>query len=783
MPNPDAAAPARNPFFPDVTQPLRFPRDLLRVLYWAYFRPFTLARYLEQRDVSLESSLWMLWRHRREYPELRDLVYLTLFHILVTPWLALPLAGLRAWLGVPVNWDGVLRGVLGGVLTGVLTGMLVGVLGGVLGGGLMGVLWGRLWGVLFSGLVGVLWGVLEGVLWGGLLGVLWGGLVGVLWGVSEGMLVGLASVLAALVGTLRLHDWVLFFLPLQAWFWAWVDRQGRRLAWSPPFWHEVIVLPLPGVEAHVYRAARHDRALGRHAIAYLAAYRYPWARKVARRVALRLFLDDMAQARTLDALAALAQTVESRLATGDEREALGELFERVTFLASKVRAGLESGALINRVTRWDEALQAARTWHDALMLHGHPLATALIPILENWIALLEAALEQARKQDFIFNPYVPATPLATGSATFKGRRDVMQRLEAEFAAFQTQRPALLLFGGRRMGKTSLLKQLPVRLGAEVVPLVLDLQGLGTVESSAAFWGRLVAEARKVARDARGMSFPAVDEAALARDPFDTFLRWLDAVERAAPQHYFLLALDEYESLETAIREGRLDLRVLDVFRHILQHRSRWLVLFSGVYTFEDLPVHWSDKFINVRRLLVGPLEEDAARELIVRPVLDFEQQVHYPPEAVERLLYETGRQPNWLQAALHELIQRLNRERRREVTLDDVAWALDQVPRRLGGDFRHLWETALPFPARARAPEVLAGYQRILVTIAEAPGISAAALRQRLPQAAQGLVTRTLRFFTARQMLLRDRAGGYRWAFPLLARWLREQATEMGMMD
>ncbi|NPA26699.1 MAG: hypothetical protein GXO36_03765, partial [Chloroflexi bacterium] len=658
MPNPDAAAPARNPFSPDVTQPLRFPRDLLRVLYWAYFRPFTLARYLEQRGVSLVSSLWTLWRHRREYPELRDLVYLTLFHMLVTPWSVLLLAGVLAWLGSPVSWAVALIGGVGSVFIGMLGGALGGMLVGMLWGVLVGVLVSVLWGVLMSVLIGVLAGalgdvlvsmlgsVLVGLWWGVLVsmlvGVPWGVLVGVLVGVLmdvlESVLWGMAAILGGIVGALRLHDWVLLLLPLQAWFWAQVDRQGRRLAWSPPFWHEVIVLPLPGVEAHVYRAARHDRALGRHAIAYLAAYRYPWARKVARRIALRLFLDDMAQARTLDALAALAQTVEPRLATGDEREALGELFERVAFLASKVRAGLESDALINRIARWDEALQAARTWHDALMLHGHPLATALIPILENWIALLEAALEQARKQDFIFNPYVPATPLATGSATFKGRRDVMQRLEAEFAAFQTQRPALLLFGGRRMGKTSLLKQLPVRLGAEVVPLVLDLQGLGTVESSAAFWGRLVAEARKVAREARGMSFPAVDEAALARDPFDTFLRWLDAVERAAPQHYFLLALDEYESLETAIREGRLDLRVLDVFRHILQHRSRWLVLFSGVYTFEDLPVHWSDKFINVRRLLVGPLEEDAARELIVRPVPDFEQQVHYPPEAVEQLL-------------------------------------------------------------------------------------------------------------------------------------------------
>jgi len=598
--------------------------------------------------------------------------------------------------------------------------------------------------------------------------VLEGGLVGVLWGV----LVGVSFALASLAATLRLHDVLLLLLPVQAWLLAWFDRRGRWLRFSPPFWHEVLVLPLPGVARHVTNLARHDRPRGRDAVAYLAAYHYPWARRVAAQVARQMLLDDMAQAQTLDALADLYERIRPWLLP-PVRERWRDLVSQLETITGKVRAGVLSDTPANRVQRWEEALEAVQAWQQALQLSGDALAPKVLPVLANWANLLQAALEQTRQQVFLFNPYTAGTPLQTASAVFKGRQDIMRRLEAEFVAFQRQRPALLLFGGRRMGKTSLLLQLPKRLGPEVVPLVLDVQGLATVGSAAAFWQQVVDAARRAARQHRGLDLPSVDAHALQQDPFDAFLRWLAAVEQAAPRSYFLLALDEYEKIEEAIQAGRLDLRVLDVLRHILQHRRRWLVLFSGLYTFEDLPAHWSDRFINVRRLLVGPLEPDAARELVLRPVPDFP--VRYPEAAVQRLLHATGRQPNWLQAALYEIVTRLDDERRLEVTLDDVEAALARVPEKQAGDFRFLWDVPQPFPDRLSDPEVREGYQRILYAVAATPGISAEGLRQQVPASAARLVGPTLRFFVARQMMVAEQ-GGYRWAFPLLEDWLRARA-------
>ena len=69
-------------FFPDISRPLRFPRDLFRIAWWSYFRPATLERYIRQFDATLrlDTSLITLWRKGREHPPLRHLVYLTLFY-------------------------------------------------------------------------------------------------------------------------------------------------------------------------------------------------------------------------------------------------------------------------------------------------------------------------------------------------------------------------------------------------------------------------------------------------------------------------------------------------------------------------------------------------------------------------------------------------------------------------------------------------------------------------------------------------------------------------------
>ena len=155
-----------------------------------------------------------------------------------------------------------------------------------------------------------------------------------------------------------------------------------------------------------------------------------------------------------------------------------------------------------------------------------------------------------------------------------------------------------------------------------------------------------------------------------------------------------------------------------------------------------------------------------------------ERGVRYVDDAEGLLIQETGGHPNGLQAALREIVRTLNREHRLEVTPQDVQAALDRVPHVLAEDFAYLWYR-VPWKPQADGDEVTT-YQQVLVRIALEPGISPEALRRRRPDAAR-LVAQTLKFYQERAWLTRE-GEGYRWALPLLSRWLSARAVGEGML-
>jgi hypothetical protein len=156
-----------------ISQPLRFPQDILRFLYWVFFKPITLSHYLRSIDPSLprDPSIWRLWRKRKEYPEFIPMIQLAFFHIFVTPLITFPLAFLLQLAGFEVDWYGVAFGVAFGVALGVAFGVALGVALGVAVGVAFGVAYGVAFGVVFGVVFGVALGVALGVAVGVAFGV------------------------------------------------------------------------------------------------------------------------------------------------------------------------------------------------------------------------------------------------------------------------------------------------------------------------------------------------------------------------------------------------------------------------------------------------------------------------------------------------------------------------------------------------------------------------------------------------------------------------------------
>jgi hypothetical protein len=234
------------------------------------------------------------------------------------------------------------------------------------------------------------------------------------------------------------------------------------------------------------------------------------------------------------------------------------------------------------------------------------------------IQLLDATAEFQR----IPNPYVVGIPLKTGSPLFFGREDVMEFLLDHLSA--AHRNNLVLIGPRRTGKSSLLKQLPLRLGEGFLPVYLDGQALALDPGLPAFLHAVATEI-SLALEERGEKLPPPELAAFAENPTALFEKgFLASVRRRLGGRHLLLLLDEFEELESAARRGTLDAAVFPFLRHLIQHTENLSVIFCGTHRLEELASdYWSVLFNISLYRHIGYLSREEAERLIQEPVVKY----------------------------------------------------------------------------------------------------------------------------------------------------------------
>src|SRR5690606_17312417 len=145
--------------------------------------------------------------------------------------------------------------------------------------------------------------------------------------------------------------------------------------------------------------------------------------------------------------------------------------------------------------------------------------------LAQWAKVLDQAIEQAKARQHQEEP-IPQVFIRDGrpllseqELAFKGRQSLFRQLEQALGGQSGQRSTLLLFGQRRVGKTSALHQLPLRLGSHILPIFLDLQDLrlGSAESSAGLLAGMATQIRAALPNA--LQPPPIDPQRLEREPY------------------------------------------------------------------------------------------------------------------------------------------------------------------------------------------------------------------------------------------------------------------------
>jgi len=463
------------------------------------------------------------------------------------------------------------------------------------------------------------------------------------------------------------------------------------------------------------------------------------------------------------------------IATAHRRLVAGELEgpARSALLRSFSRISQDVDAALGQESAYNQrlALNSVEDRLDGLLLEltfsslryaerFRPIAARWRLIVADHVHKLTKAVELRQEID---SPYIIGVPLTTQQEIFVGRTDIGARIEQ--LLLDRRRPPLLLYGQRRMGKTSLLNNMGRLLPSTIIPLFVDLQGPASQASDhAGFLYNITRGIVDSASRQRGLALPPLPREALVADPFTRFDEWLDEVERDhLDQNTALLALDEFETLDSALIEGRFsETAVLGMLRHLIQHRPRFKVLLSGSHTLDELQ-RWASYLINVQVVHISYLKEAEARQLVERPVKDFA--LRYEPDASQRVLDLTRGHPFLVQLLCSEIVALKNEQElaiRRLARLADVEAAVPEAL--IHGSF---------FFADIQRNQVDAAGLALLRFIAaqgEGAVVGQGALARQFPDDIDHTIDQLLR-----RELIEPADEGYRFQVELIRRWFAQK--------
>ncbi|MEH2060798.1 MAG: AAA family ATPase [Nostoc sp.] len=487
-------------------------------------------------------------------------------------------------------------------------------------------------------------------------------------GVVVGVVIAVRFSMVRSVGITTNSWWTVLVFPFfTVWNYLLYRLDKIRNAKSPclfryhsAFWNELQYLHLRGLDKYLLFVIEHNTVEGELALGYLSITPQNWAVQAAQ---IELDLRSLEGCKNMKDI----RQVNRNLIFGESliSQFLDDAFNHTGIHNQRI-------ALRVFVEHLDEYLPSFGEQYD---FRFRSIAKSWREIILNYVEELAKITELRQEID---SPYIIGVPLTEEQKIFTGRDDIGLRIEQLLR--DRRRPPLLLYGQRRMGKTSLLNNIGKLLPSNIIPMFVDLQGAPSSASDhTGFLYNLAREMEKSAKK-QGLTLPSLAREVLQSDPFTYFYEWLDKVEQALEQNTVLLALDEFEVLDNAISKGRFDEQdVLGMLRHLIQHRPRFKVLLAGSHTIEEYQ-RWASYLINVQVVHISYLKEAEARKLIERPVKDFT--LRYEPNAVERVLQLTRCHPFLVQLLCAEIIVLKNEQDpsiRRLATLADVEAAIPEA--------------------------------------------------------------------------------------------------------
>jgi len=275
----------------------------------------------------------------------------------------------------------------------------------------------------------------------------------------------------------------------------------------------------------------------------------------------------------------------------------------------------------------------------------------------------------------LVNPYIVGNPIVSRNLFF-GREDDFAFIRNKVTGSGTG-GILVLCGTRRSGKTSILFQIKNgRLGDGYVPVLLDMQSL-TVGRDAEFLARLAQEISSTLDQADLHQYAdrirTVDDETAYRE----FRGFLDELPSHLEGRQLVLLFDEYEIIESCIRDGKLTPGVLRMLANWLEHQHGMFIIFTGSDKLELRdPRYWQSFLGKALHRRISFLSRNDTLRLIREPVAEH---IEYDEAAPDLIFELTNGQPFYTQVICQSLVDLLNEEGRREIAVSDVGQVVDEI--------------------------------------------------------------------------------------------------------
>ena len=290
----------------------------------------------------------------------------------------------------------------------------------------------------------------------------------------------------------------------------------------------------------------------------------------------------------------------------------------------------------------------------------------------------------------IMNPYIAGAPV-TEARMFFGREDVFDWIEKSLGG-QYADHILVVHGQRRVGKTSVLKQLGNRLPEKYIPVFFDLQGRTHTTLHHFLWW-LARETARVLKQERGIEIPSPDKDDFARDPEFFENVFLPGLQPVLGGTSLLFTFDEFDNLEESDVREELARPLTDYLRRLMGRGEINFIysIGSSGRKLENMQAAYTEFFKTALYKKISFLSREQTHGLVTRPV---EGVIEYDSAAVERIYTIACGHPYFTQLTCHELFARCQRTGQRSIALADVDAILDDVVERGTVNLKFVWDEA-----------------------------------------------------------------------------------------